>query len=147
MKKLKVRFLVLTFILVLLLFLFDSVKTFAATDGLEIETTANKQSYDLQDEILVKIKTNKKVMTASFYLNYDSSIISYDTYVLFIGISLSNSLVIPKHVYHESYICTITSYCSSNFTPILRVLNSTQSLYAISLSFSIQSMEFLLRKS
>ena len=78
MKKLKVRFLVLTFILVLLLFLFDSVKTFAATDVLEIETTANKQSYDLQDEILVKIKTNKKVMTASFYLNYDSSIISYE---------------------------------------------------------------------
>ena len=79
MKKLAIRFLILTFIWILFLSLFYTTQTFAATDGLEISTTANKELYDVGDEIQIKIKTNKKVMTASFYLNYDSSVISYNS--------------------------------------------------------------------
>lgn len=77
MKKLASRFLILTFIWLLILSILVITKTSANTTGLEITTSANKEIYDEGDEIQVKIKTNKKFMTASFYLNYDSSIISY----------------------------------------------------------------------
>lgn len=45
--------------------------------NLSISIEANKSKYEPGDEIEIKIKLNKKVMTASYYLNYNSLELTY----------------------------------------------------------------------
>lgn len=52
-------------------------KTYADNQGLNLSIVTDKKIYVVGDDIEVKIKLNEKVMTASYYLNYDSSVLTY----------------------------------------------------------------------
>lgn len=48
-----------------------------ATDGLILNVTSNKNTYTSGEKVEVNITLNKEVVTASFYLNYDSATMTY----------------------------------------------------------------------
>lgn len=52
-------------------------KTYADNQGLNLSIVTDKKIYVVGDDIEVKIKLNEKVMTASYYLNYNSSVLTY----------------------------------------------------------------------
>ena len=52
-------------------------KTYADNQALNLSIITNKSTYLVGDDVEVKIKLNEKVMTASYYFNYDSSILTY----------------------------------------------------------------------
>lgn len=76
MKRQTIKVIALTFIWLILISLIILIPTFAKTD-LKLSLTANKSAYKVGDEIEVRIKLSQKVKTASFYLNYNSSAVSF----------------------------------------------------------------------
>ena len=52
---------------------------YAVGENLNVSIVADNSSYSIGDDIEVTIKLNKKVMTSSYYLKYDSSKMTYKT--------------------------------------------------------------------
>ena len=77
MRKQVKKIIVLAIIWILLIMSIIINKTYADDQDLKIAIETDKSSYLINDDIEIKIKLNKKVMTASFYCNYDSSILDY----------------------------------------------------------------------
>ena len=52
---------------------------YAASDVLNVSIEVDGSNYSVGDDIEVTVKLNKKVMTSSYYLKYDSNKVSYKT--------------------------------------------------------------------
>lgn len=77
MKKQLRKVFIILMIWILVFGLVITTKTFADSLGLTVSIKTDKSSYSVNDDLFVTIKFNEKVFTSSFYLNYDSSILTY----------------------------------------------------------------------
>lgn len=77
MKKriIKILFLIILWMIVFLIIIIN--RTYAETQKLTLSISTDKSIYSVGDDVEVKIKLNEKIMTSSYYLNYNSSILKF----------------------------------------------------------------------